>query len=105
MAGATTDTVTQRDLHGTIATVFRAAGWLVVVQHGQWSNPRQQSGPDFLVLRGTERRAIKGLLSGDLSAPQSKIRALYEGAGIGYTLYHPDAISQMADDAAEGFGE
>lgn len=102
MGGAASRDVTQRDLLGTVATIYRAEGWLVVTLHQDRTNPRQQSGPDFLVLRDGVARAIKCLLSGELSAKQDQIRARYEDAGIAYVVYSGDDPLAIATDAAGG---
>lgn len=102
MAGATDNEVTQRDLHGVIRSVYAAAGWLVVELHQNRTNPRQMSGPDFIALRDGERVAMKGLLKGDLSNPQEKVKAEYVAAGFDYRLYYPADFLRIATDADGG---
>ncbi len=99
MAGATDAQITQRDLHGVIRSIYRSAGWLVVELHENRANPRQQSGPDFIALRDGEKAAMKGLLKGDLSNPQEKVRAEYVAAGFDYRLYYPADFVRIATDA------
>lgn len=100
--GASSDEITQRDLLGAGATIARSHGWLVVDLHGQRTNPRQQSGPDHLLLRSGQARVHKYLLSGDLSIPQTKVKALYVDAGIDYEVYSasPDSIIRLNEDLA-----
>lgn len=99
MAGAVDNQIAQKDLHGMVANIYRVAGWLVVELHANRTNPKQMSGPDFLMLRGGVARAVKCLLKGDLSGPQEKVRDEYEAADIPYVLYHPEDYMQVASDA------
>jgi hypothetical protein len=102
LAGAASDSVTQRDLLGLGATLARANGWRLVELHQNRTNPGQVSGPDQLILRGGVARAHKYLLSGELSGPQLKAKADYTDAGITYERYDasPGSIERLVEDLA-----
>ena len=98
---STADEVKQRDMLGAVATIFRAAGWpLVVDLHANRANPKQVSGPDFMMLNEGTRLVVKVLGSkGRLSAAQEKIRKDYEAAGFVYVIYRPEDMGVAASDA------
>lgn len=90
MADPVTEEVAQREMLGAVATAARACGWLCLEMHLNRSNPKQMSQPDFLLIRpGSGLRFVKVLKSGDLSAPQTKIRRLLEAEGGRYDVYRP----------------
>lgn len=91
MADAVSQEIAQAEMWGAVATCARSHDWYVTELHRQRSNPRQQSGPDFTLIKGRTIIAVKVLVSGDLSVKQAKIRRLYEAAGVAYHVWHPTA--------------
>lgn len=104
MAGNVSVQVAQRDLHGAVATIYRAEGWLVVELHQNKTNPKQMSGPDFLMIRGEVALAVKCLARpGDnLSAEQAKVRKAYEALPcVTYVVYNATSFEDIVTDARD----
>lgn len=99
---STADEVKQRDMLGAVATIYRAAGWpLVVDLHANKANPRQVSGPDFLVIAPGVVRVLKVLgTKGKLSAAQEAVRRHYEAGPVEYVTYTPDDLERVVADAS-----
>jgi hypothetical protein len=94
----------QKELLGAIATVARAGGCHVVPLHRNISNPRNQSDADLLCMKpGMPLTFVKCLLTGDLSGPQAKIKALVEDGGGRYLVAR---VAQVSDGTVFGwFGD
>lgn len=101
-SGAVAAQIKQRALLGAIQTIYEANGWAFVDLHMNKTNPTAMSGPDILVLRGETMRAIKGLIKGDLSPQQERMKILYEATGCDYRIYYPADFMQIATDADGG---
>lgn len=80
MSDPVTDGVAQKDLHGAVATIARAEGCHVIPLHQNATNPKNQSDPDFLLLKpGMRHTFVKCLLKPDsFTSNQQKVRSLIE---------------------------
>jgi len=100
---AVVNQIRQAEMLGAIATIYRAAGWpLVIDLHANKGNPKAVSGPDFLMVREGVRRVVKVLgTKGELSAAQEKVRKDWEAGGFEYVVYGHDDFPEAVAAANE----
>lgn len=98
----TADQIRQIAMLGAVQTIYQAAGWdLVVDLHANRTNPKQMSGPDFMVCRPGVRAVVKVFgPRGKMSEQQEKVRKAYEAAGFDYLVWTPDDFEAAVAHAA-----